>query len=55
MGVSILLVEQNVRAALEIADDAYLVELGEVRRAGKAAELAADPALIASYLGGAEK
>ena len=54
-GVSILLVEQNARAALEIADDAYLVELGEVRRAGKAAELAADPALIASYLGGAEK
>jgi branched-chain amino acid transport system ATP-binding protein len=44
-GVSILLVEQNARAALEIADDAYLVELGEVRRSGKAAELAADPGL----------
>ena len=52
-GVSILLVEQNARAALEIADDAYLVELGEVRRAGKAAELAADPSLVETYLGGA--
>jgi branched-chain amino acid transport system ATP-binding protein len=50
-GVSILLVEQNARAALEIADQAYLVELGEVRRAGPAAELAVDPALMASYLG----
>ncbi|MBI1621631.1 ABC transporter ATP-binding protein [Aquamicrobium zhengzhouense] len=52
-GVSILLVEQNARAALEISDDAYLVELGEVRRSGKAAEMAADPALVESYLGGA--
>src|SRR5690606_375165 len=51
-GVSILLVEQNARAALEISDDAYLVELAEVRRSGKAAELAADPALVESYLGG---
>jgi branched-chain amino acid transport system ATP-binding protein len=50
-GVSILLVEQNARAALEIADQAYLVELGKVRRAGPAAELAVDPALMASYLG----
>jgi branched-chain amino acid transport system ATP-binding protein len=50
-GVSILLVEQNARAALEIADQAYLVELGEVHRAGPAAELAVDPALMASYLG----
>jgi branched-chain amino acid transport system ATP-binding protein len=52
-GVSILLVEQNARAALEISDEAYLVELGEVRRSGKAAEMAADPALVESYLGGA--
>jgi branched-chain amino acid transport system ATP-binding protein len=50
-GVSILLVEQNARAALEIADEGYLVELGEVRRSGPAAELAVDPALVASYLG----
>ena len=53
-GVSILLVEQNARAALEIADEAYLVELGEVRRSGPAAELAVDPALMASYLGPVE-
>ncbi|MFB9953439.1 ABC transporter ATP-binding protein [Rhizobium puerariae] len=51
-GVSILLVEQNARAALEIADEGYLVELGEVRRSGPAAELAVDPALMESYLGG---
>ena len=53
-GVSILLVEQNARAALEIADTAYLVELGEVRRSGPAAELAADSTLAESYLGGVE-
>lgn len=53
-GVSILLVEQNARAALEIADEAYLVELGEVRRSGPAIELAVDPALMASYLGPVE-
>jgi branched-chain amino acid transport system ATP-binding protein len=51
-GVSILLVEQNARAALNIADYAYLVELGEVKRAGPAAELAADPKLAETYLGG---
>lgn len=51
-GVSILLVEQNARAALEIADEGHLVELGEIRRSGPAAELAIDPALMASYLGG---
>ena len=54
LGVSVLLVEQNARAALEIADEAYLVELGEVRRSGPAAELAVDPALMASYLGPGE-
>jgi branched-chain amino acid transport system ATP-binding protein len=50
-GVSILLVEQNARAALDIADEGYLIELGEVRRAGLAADLAIDPELMASYLG----
>jgi branched-chain amino acid transport system ATP-binding protein len=52
-GVSILLVEQNARAALEIADEGYLMELGEIRRSGPAAELASDPAVVESYLGGA--
>lgn len=53
-GVSILLVEQNARAALEISDEAYLVELGEVRRSGKAAQMATDPELVESYLGGGQ-
>lgn len=50
-GVSILLVEQNARAALEIADDAHVMELGAIRRSGRASELAKDPAVIESYLG----
>ncbi len=50
-GVSILLVEQNARAALEIADFGYLMELGEVKLSGPASELANDPALMDSYLG----
>ena len=51
-GVGILLVEQNVRAALSIADRAYV--LGEGRNAcdGSAAALAADPQVGALYLGG---
>ncbi len=51
-GVSILLVEQNARAALECADYAYLLETGEVRLHGPAAELLRDPRLAALYLGG---
>ncbi|WP_252911479.1 ABC transporter ATP-binding protein [Aliihoeflea aestuarii] len=51
-GVSILLVEQNARAALEIADEAHLMELGEIRRSGSTDEMAADPAVVEAYLGG---
>ncbi len=50
-GVSILLVEQNARAALEVADEAHVMELGEIRLSGAAAAVAADPAVIESYLG----
>ncbi len=50
-GVAILLVEQNARAALNVADRAYVMELGEVILGGKASELAADPRVAASYLG----
>lgn len=50
-GVSILLVEQNARAALEIADFGYLMELGEVKLSGTASYLANNPALMESYLG----
>ena len=51
IGVSILLVEQNARAALQTADYGYILETGEITGAGLAAELLADPALIATYLG----
>jgi branched-chain amino acid transport system ATP-binding protein len=50
-GVSILLVEQNARAALQVADRAYVMELGEFILDGSAAEVAADPRVAASYLG----
>jgi branched-chain amino acid transport system ATP-binding protein len=50
-GVSILLVEQNARAALQIADHAYVLETGEVALDGPARELASDPRVIESYLG----
>jgi branched-chain amino acid transport system ATP-binding protein len=51
IGVSILLVEQNARAALQTADYGYILETGEIAGEGRAAELLADPALIATYLG----
>jgi branched-chain amino acid transport system ATP-binding protein len=51
IGVSILLVEQNARAALQTADYGYILETGEIAGEGAAAELLADPALIATYLG----
>ncbi len=50
-GVSILLVEQNARAALQVADRAYVMELGEFTMQGPASELAADNRVIESYLG----
>ena len=50
-GVSILLVEQNARAALQIADYGYVLETGSVALEGPAHELAGDPRVIESYLG----
>jgi branched-chain amino acid transport system ATP-binding protein len=50
-GVSILLVEQNARAALQVADYGYVLEVGEIAIEGPAAELADDPKVIESYLG----
>jgi branched-chain amino acid transport system ATP-binding protein len=52
LGVSILLVEQNARAALETADFGYVLETGCVVHSGPAAGLIHDPRVIASYLGG---
>lgn len=52
LGVSILLVEQNARAALETADFGYVLETGEITLSGKAADLMHDPRVTATYLGG---
>lgn len=52
-GVSILLVEQNARAALNVADYAYVLELGRVAMHGPASELAHDPRIVETYLGAA--
>jgi branched-chain amino acid transport system ATP-binding protein len=50
-GASILLVEQNARAALQVADYAYVLETGEIALEGPAAQLASDARVIESYLG----
>jgi branched-chain amino acid transport system ATP-binding protein len=51
-GVTILMVEQNARAALPIADRAYILVEGRVAHEGTAAGLFDDPAVAALYLGG---
>lgn len=50
-GLSILLVEQNARQALKSTHRAYLIEQGRVVKAGRSADLAQDPEVIAHYLG----
>ena len=50
-GVSILLIEQNARAALEVADYGYVLETGAIALQGPARELAVDPRVIETYLG----
>ncbi|HJV91975.1 MAG TPA: ATP-binding cassette domain-containing protein, partial [Azonexus sp.] len=50
-GVSILLVEQNARAALQVADYAYVLEMGGVAMEGRAGDLAHDPRVVDAYLG----
>jgi branched-chain amino acid transport system ATP-binding protein len=50
-GVTIVLVEQNARAALQVADHGYVLEMGELSAQGPAAELANDPRVIDTYLG----
>jgi len=51
-GTTILLVEQNASAALDVADYAYVIETGRIVLQGDAASIAADPAVVAAYLGG---
>jgi branched-chain amino acid transport system ATP-binding protein len=52
-GVSLLIVEQNARVALQVADHAYVIENGSVALSGPAGELARDPRVAAAYLGAA--
>ena len=51
-GTTMLLGEQNAYKALSVADRAYILETGAISKSGKAADLAADPAVKAAYLGG---
>ncbi len=50
-GVSILLVEQNARAALQVADYGYVLETGEIALEGASSTLAGNPRVAESYLG----
>ena len=54
-GVTILLVEQNARAALEVADHGYVLVMGSVSLEGEAKKLAVDSRVIDTYLGAAKK
>jgi branched-chain amino acid transport system ATP-binding protein len=54
-GVTIVLVEQNARAALAVADHAHVLEMGVFGLQGPAAELAQDPRVIETYLGATKK
>ena len=54
-GTSILLIEQNARAALEVADHGYVLETGAFALDGPASALAHDPRVIETYLGAARK
>jgi branched-chain amino acid transport system ATP-binding protein len=51
-GLTVLIVEQNVAQVLRVVDRAYVLETGRVSAEGAAADLAADPAIRRSYLGG---
>jgi len=54
-GTSILLIEQNARAALEVANHAYVLETGSIALEGPAEQLAGDPRVIETYLGAGAK
>lgn len=51
-GITILLIEQNAAAALDIADRAYVLESGKMKMSGLASDLAKDEAVTRAYLGG---
>ena len=50
-GLTIVLVEQNARAALELADRGYVLEVGRIATTGRGADLLADPEIANAYLG----
>lgn len=54
-GVATLLIEQNARAALQVADYAYVLETGDLVLEGAATDLARNPKVIESYLGFAKQ
>jgi branched-chain amino acid transport system ATP-binding protein len=54
-GVAVLVVEQNARQALAVADRAYVLETGRIVLQGRAADLAADERVQRAYLGGFEQ
>jgi len=54
-GVTIVLVEQNARAALAVADHGYVLEMGDISLHGVASELAQDARVIDTYLGAARQ
>jgi len=53
--VATLLVEQNARAALQVANYGYVLETGDMTLEGPAADLASNPRVIETYLGLAKK
>lgn len=55
MGTTVLLVEQNARKALQIADYAYVMETGKIVLEGNAKDVVANPDVMAAYLGGSRK
>lgn len=52
-GLTLLIVEQNARATLDLADYAYLMEVGRISGSGPAAQIKSDPAVVRTFLGGA--
>jgi branched-chain amino acid transport system ATP-binding protein len=52
LGVTVVLVEQNARMALRLADTAYVLEVGKITLSGKASDLAQDDSVVEAYLGG---
>jgi branched-chain amino acid transport system ATP-binding protein len=52
IGVTIVLVEQNARMALKLANSVYVIEVGKITSQGEAKTIANDPNIVKAYLGG---